>query len=217
MNIRECKHCKQKFDISDKSKGWMANHSRWCDLNPKKQEYIDKLKNNGDVDRIQLMNEARKKSGIHNQFEKARIEGKDIPEHPMKGKEVPALQGRKHSEETKQLIKEKALASKHRRLKKDVVEYKGILLDSSWELALAKRLDELNIKWCRPDPIPWIDEEGITHNYFPDFYLPEHDKYLDPKNKHAIKVQEKKLKILLTQYKNIDIIDSLERCRTFNF
>lgn len=213
MDIRKCKHCKSEFDISDKPKGWMANHSRWCDKNPKRKEYANALNGRNNVG---LMNEARKKSGIHNQFEKARIEGKDIPEHPMKGKKVPALRGRKHTEETKQLIKEKALASNHRRLKRGIIEYKGILLDSSWELALAKRLDELNIKWCRPDPIPWLDEEGITHNYFPDFYLPEHNRYLDPKNKHAIKVQEKKLKILLTQYKNIDIIDSLDGCRTFN-
>jgi hypothetical protein len=215
MNIRKCKHCKDEFNIGDKPKGWMANHSRWCDKNPKQQEYLDKLKNNGGVDRIQLMNEARKKSGIHNQFEKARIEGKDIPEHPMKGKEVPALQGRKHTKETKQILKEKALASKHRRLKKGIVEYKGILLDSSWELALAKRLDELNIEWIRPDPISWVDEDGITHNYFADFYLPKHDKYLDPKNKHAIRVQAKKLKILLAQHDNINIIDSLEGCKNF--
>lgn len=215
MNIRKCKHCKDEFNICDKPKGWMANHSRWCDKNPKRQEYIDKLKNNGDVDRIQLMNEARKKSGIHNQFEKARIEGKDIPEHPMKGKEVPALQGRKHTKETKQILKEKALASNHRRLKRGVIEYKGILLDSSWEFELAKRLDELNVEWVRPDPIPWVDKDGITHNYFPDFYLPKYDKYLDPKNKHAIKVQSKKLKILLTQYSNIAIIDSLEGCKNF--
>lgn len=191
----------------------MANHSRWCDKNPKKKEYATALieRNN-----ITLMNAARKERGIHNQFEKARIEGRDIPEHPMKGKEVPALQGRKHTQETKVKISEKALASTHRRLRKGVVEYNGILLDSSWELALAKRLDELNINWVRPDPIPWMDEEGIVHNYFADFYLPKYDKYLDPKNKHAIRVQEKKLKMLLAQYSNIDIIDTLEGCKTFS-
>jgi len=113
MNIRVCKHCKKEFDISDKTLGWMANHSRWCDKNPKRKEYADALKGRNNVE---LMNEARKKSGIHNQFEKARIEGRDIPKHPMKGKEVPALQGRKHTEETKQHLREKALASPHRRL-----------------------------------------------------------------------------------------------------
>lgn len=210
MNIKVCKHCKNKFDISDKTTGWMANHSRWCDKNPKRKEYADALKERNNVE---LMNAARKKSGRTNQHTAGTFKGHT--EETMNKWKLAAT-GKTHTEETKQLIKEKALASNHRRLKRGVVEYKGILLDSSWELALAKRLDELNIKWCRPDPIPWVDEEGITHNYFPDFYLPEHDKYLDPKNKHAIKVQEKKLKILLTQYKNIDIIDSLERCKTFN-
>lgn len=208
-----CKYCDERFDLSDKPSGWMANHSRWCDENPKRQEYVDKLSKNGNAC---AMNAARKKNGIHNQFEKARLEGKEIPEHPNKGKEVPALQGRKHTEETKQLIREKALASPHRRLKKGVVEYKGILLDSSWELELAKRLDELGVKWVRPDPIPWIDKEGVRHNYFPDFYLEDYDLFLDPKNPHTIEVQKKKLDCLLTQHKNIVIIDSIEKCKQYS-
>jgi hypothetical protein len=55
--------------------------------------------------------------------------------------------------ESIELIRKKALASKHRRLKKGTVEYKGVILDSSWELALAKRLDEINVQWIRPTPI----------------------------------------------------------------
>lgn len=190
-----CKHCKKEFD-----KRAIANHSRWCDLNPKRSTY------NKNLEKARAA-----KKNFNNQFTYGAVVSEET-----KQKQREASTGKTHTEETKQLIKEKALASNHRRLKRGIVEYKGILLDSSWELALAKRLDELNIKWYRPDPIPWVDEEGITHNYFPDFYLPEHNKYLDPKNKHAIKVQEKKLKILLTQYKNIDIIDSLDGCRTFN-
>jgi hypothetical protein len=202
MNIRKCKHCGQEFDISDKSKGWMANHSRWCDSNPKKKTYQKNLA------------KARKtiKAVGENQFTKAKREGREI-ESKLKGR--PG-QSRPHTEETKQKIKEKALASKHRRLRKGVIEYKGILLDSSWELELAKRLDELKIKWIRPEPIPWIDGEGIVHNYFPDFYLEDYDLYLDPKNPQAVKVQKKKLDVLLNQYDNIVIIESLEDCKQFN-
>ena len=190
-----CKHCKKEFD-----KKSIANHSRWCDLNPKRSTY------NKNLEKARAA-----KKNFNNQFTYGAIVSEET-----KQKQRDASTGKTHTEETKQLIKEKALASKHRRLKKGVIEYKGILLDSSWELALAERLDELGIEWCRPDPLPWIDENGIKHNYFPDFYLPKYDKYLDPKNKHAIKVQENKLKILFTQYKNIDIIDSLEGCKTFN-
>jgi len=215
MNIRTCKHCKSEFDVSDKPNGWMANHSRWCDENPKRKEYVDALlKRNGGKNNVELMNAARKKSGRTNQYTTARLDGREIPECPMKGKPGSFL-GKTHTEETKQLLREKALASPHRRLKRGIIEYKGVLLDSSWELELAKRLDELNIKWVRPDPLPWVDDEGVTHNYFPDFYLEDYDLYLDPKNPQAVRVQKKKLEILLTQYKNIVIIDSLKKCKEY--
>lgn len=205
-SIRKCEHCKKEFDISDKPKGWMANHSRWCEKNPKRKYYVEKTRDN-----TSAMQKAKRKNGVYNQYSYGAICSEDT-----KQKLRSAATGRVHTEETKQIIREKALASNHRRLKKGTVEYKGIVLDSSWELELAKRLDHLNIEWYRPDPLPWIDENGITHNYFPDFYLPKHDKYLDPKNKHAIKVQRKKLKMLLTQYNNVSIIDSLEGCKTFS-
>lgn len=190
-----CKHCKKEFN-----KKSIANHSRWCDLNPKRSAYTKDL------------SKARAaKKNFNNQFTYGAVVSKETKE-----KQRLASTGKRHTEETKRLIKEKALASPHRRLKKGVVEYKGILLDSSWELELAKRLDELEIKWVRPDPIPWVDEEGITRNYFPDFYLEDYDLFLDPKNPHAIKVQRKKLDCLLTQYKNIVIIDSIEKCKQYS-
>jgi hypothetical protein len=205
-SIKQCKHCKQEFDICDKPKRWMANHSRWCKENPKRKHYVDKAR-----DQASVMRESKKKTGIYNQYSYGATCSQDTKEKLRR-----AQTGKTHTKETKQKIKEKALASNHRRLRKGTVEYKGIVLDSSWELELAKRLDHLNIEWHRPDPLPWVDENGIKHNYFPDFYLPKQDKYLDPKNKHAIKVQQKKLKKLLTQYNNIVIIDSLEGCKTFN-
>lgn len=200
-----CKHCKQEFDISDKPKGWMANHSRWCDKNPKRSEY-----NNGSLKAVEAMNAARKKSGIKNQYSYGAVCSDET-----KKKISESNKGKLHTEESKRKMSEIALKQTHRRLRKGCIEYKGILLDSSWELELAKRLDELNIEWIRPDPISWVDDEGITHNYFPDFYLPEQDLYLDPKNPQAIKVQQKKLDCLLTQYDNIVIIDSLEKCKRY--
>ncbi len=125
------------------------------------------------------------------------------------------FRGRLHSEETKKIQKQKALESKHRRLLKNTVQYKGVLLDSSWELALAKRLDDLNIEWIRPNPLKWKDYSGIEHNYFPDFYLPHYDLYLDPKNPQAFKVQMEKIKILSETYANIIWLKSLSDCLNF--
>jgi len=123
--------------------------------------------------------------------------------------------GRTHSEATRQQLREKALASAHRRLKKGMVSYRGMMFDSSWEVALAKRLDQLGVEWCRPEPVPWLDEQGVAHHYFPDFYLPKFDVYLDPKNPQALRVQKAKVQCLLNQYPNIVILRTLEACRSY--
>lgn len=189
-----CKHCKKEFEKKD-----IANHSRWCNLNPKRSQY------NKDLTKARAA-----KRNFKNQYSY----GAECSEETRK-KISESNKGKLHTEEAKKKMSEIALKQTHRRLRKGCIEYKGVLLDSSWELELAKRLDELNVEWVRPDPIPWIDDEGITHNYFPDFYLPEQDLYLDPKNSQAIKVQQKKLDCILTQYNNVVIIDSLEKCKQY--
>ena len=211
MHLRKCKHCQQDFDIENKPSGWMANHTRWCNSNPKRQEYIEKLGKNG-RNAVQLMLEAKRRSGKTNQYTKARVEGREPPVSPLIGISHP---GTPHTEKTKQHLREKARLSKHRRLRKGTIVYSGVLLDSSWELALAIRLDDLNISWTRPDPVEYIDDEGLTRNYFPDFYLPDYDLYLDPKNKYAYETQKKKIDILLTTMKNLIIITTLDECKRF--
>lgn len=65
-------------------------------------------------------------------------------------------------------------------------EYNGIKLDSSYELEVAKELDKHNIKWERPSYFIWEDDNHLEHRYYPDFYLPEFNVYLDPKNDYLI-------------------------------
>ena len=197
-----CKYCKISFESLNKNQ--KANHSRWCKQNPEYSTYISSLTS---------VRSARK--NFENQYTKAKREGQTIPISSNKGK-PGHFNGRTHTDKTKQLQREKALSSSHRRLKKGMVEYNGIMLDSSWELELAKRLDELKIKWIRPKSIPWKDQNGLTHNYFPDFYLPLFDLFLDPKNPFAMKVQQNKLKMLTAQYKNIIFLTSLDECKNFN-
>jgi hypothetical protein len=155
----------------------MANHSRWCKENPKRKDYVFQLKS------------ARDSLNLNDSLLKKRNEKIKIAWKSGKYKDSnfgKAFTGKNHTEESKKKMKEKALLSNHRRLKKRTIEYKGILLDSSWEYELAKRLDSINIKWDRPKPLKWKDEEGFIHNYFPDFYLLDYNLYLDPKNPEAI-------------------------------
>lgn len=73
------------------------------------------------------------------------------------------------------------------------VKYHKIWLDSSWELIVAEKLDELRIKWHRPLPLVWFDSTGKSRKYYSDFYLDEYKIYIDPKNPYRIKCDEEKL------------------------
>jgi len=201
-----CKHCKKEFEgLSSANK---ANHSRWCGENPKRIEYTEKL-----ISARESIKNPR------NQFVKAKDEGRMLVS-TMKGK-PSTRKGYKHTPESLEKIREKALASDHRRLVKSTryytqVDGSQVLLDSSWEESLARRLDSLGIVWSRPrDPIKWVDNSGKIHHYFPDFYLPIQDLYLDPKNPHAVLVQKEKLDIIKIQLPNLRIITTLQECEEF--
>ncbi len=71
---------------------------------------------------------------------------------------------------------------------------KTVLLESTWENNLALWLDENNIVWERPLYIKWYDESTQKERlYYPDFYLPIFDLYLDPKNPTAMKFDAYKM------------------------
>lgn len=65
------------------------------------------------------------------------------------------------------------------------IDYNGIKLDSSYELAFVQDLDKNNIKWERPKPLMW-EKDGNTHRYYPDFFLPEYGIFVDTKNDYLI-------------------------------
>jgi hypothetical protein len=208
IKLANCKYCNIPFtDAMTSSK--RANHSRWCHENPLRDTY-GKTTNTGSQLRTPEAIEKRRAS-----IKKAHAYGK-YKDASTKMVETKRKKGTLiHTEKTKKLLSKKALASPHRRLRKNTIEYNGILLDSTWELALAQRLDNLRIKWIRPKPIKWVDDDGVFHNYFADFYLQDYDLYLDPKNPQALKVQKYKLSKLLTQYNNIVIIKTIQECENF--
>lgn len=177
----------------------MANHVRWCLENPMRFGYERSLQSA----------RSAKVSGS-NQYAHGVLMSDET-----KQKIRAAAVGRTHTNATREVLRQKALASPHRRLKKNMTLYKGQLFDSSWEVALAKRLDSLSVKWVRPGPIPWVDDQSISHHYFPDFFLPAFDVFLDPKNPQAARAQSRKLEVLQRQYRNIIILRSLEECETY--
>lgn len=64
-----------------------------------------------------------------------------------------------------------------------------VLLQSSYELTFSKLLDDNQIEWLRPTYLRYGNRK-----YFPDFYLPKFDLYLDTKNDYLIKLDADKIK-----------------------
>lgn len=66
---------------------------------------------------------------------------------------------------------------------------KMVCLQSTYELRCSELLEQANIRWCRPRALQY---DG-SKNYFADFYLPEFDVYLDPKNAYKAKLDQEKI------------------------
>lgn len=134
------------------------------------------------------------------------------------GELVGSFKGRHHSEESKKKISEK-LSYNNRGGRCKWYEYKGQLLQGTYELNFAKKLDELNIKWKKiktnSQTLKWIDDNNKTHHYTPDFYLEDYNKYIeikgywwgnDKRKMELVKIQNQNENIIIIEkylYQNI--------------
>lgn len=81
-------------------------------------------------------------------------------------------------------------------------KYHDIWMDSRWEVELATWMDVKGIKWERSRKkhmFWWTDAAGEKRRYYPDFYLPEFDIYVDPKNKYLISVDKLKIESVIKE------------------
>lgn len=212
--LEKCPYCNILPDQASN----FANHVRWCQQNPKHEEYVKAASERSK----QTLSGIQSKESI----EKRRIGIKNAHKNgscdnaPQKSLESKMRNGTlKHTEEGRENCKAAALNSKHQRKMRNshtFVDKNGrqFTFDSSWEDALAIRLDSLGVNWTRPEPIRY-ELEGKFRNYFPDFYLPDHDLYIDPKNEYCQRLQKPKLDIV-SKMINLLIIGSLEECKKFN-
>ena len=67
-------------------------------------------------------------------------------------------------------------------------------LQSTYELRCSEILNELGIRWKRPKALKYDGK-----NYFADFYLPDYDIWLDPKNDFKAKGDEEKIRKVIEQ------------------
>jgi len=73
---------------------------------------------------------------------------------------------------------------------------KETTLQSTYELKCSGILNELGIKWIRPKALKYDNK-----NYFADFYLPDFDLYLDPKNNYKATLDKDKIEKVIQQNK----------------
>lgn len=178
----KCKFCEREC----KNENSLRNHERLCKFNPNAQSIVSNF--------IKY-NEKRREEGIkgENQYTKAKRLGLPIPEisEETRLKQSMVWKDKKLSEEHKNKISvgiQKAIkehpdsyssCNVNGRVK--VIDYNGIKLNGQWEVEVAKYLDEKNIKWKRPDTgIEYFWNKKI-HLYFPDFYLPDYNTYIEVK------------------------------------
>lgn len=102
---------------------------------------------------------------------------------------------------------------------KNKIKYKEFLLDSLWEKKFLERCDELQIKYEKCEsPFIWIDTDGISRKYYPDFYLPDFNKIIEIKSPFVEKCQNKNGKIdyIKSHYPDIIWLSSLEEITSFS-
>lgn len=65
-------------------------------------------------------------------------------------------------------------------------------MDSGAERAFAELLDDHQIRWSKNSTVwfDFIDSEGKTRKYFPDFYLPDYDFWAEIKGKRYVRIDD---------------------------
>lgn len=80
-----------------------------------------------------------------------------------------------------------------------------VYLESSYEFKVAESLDSYGVKWIRPskkDAFHYqLPDETRVRRYEADFYLPDYDVYLDPKNEYRIIKDKRKIRLVRQTYK----------------
>lgn len=184
-----CQFCKKEC----KSTNSHRNHERCCPKNPNRN-YV-----NGMTGKV-----SHKRGKTKFTDESILRQSNTFKEKIRNGEYVPV--GHPHTQECKERISEIMQTKMHNRFTASKrIEYKGIRFESSWEYKLALDLDANGIDWKRPSPLLYKDNNGQTRRYYPDFYLPDFDVYLDPKNDYVKKLDENKIK-LVTQQNNVIVI-----------
>jgi len=81
-----------------------------------------------------------------------------------------------------------------------------------YELKFIEYLDNNNLRFeCHKGKIPYVADDGLTHHYFPDFYVYDWQSYVDPKATHWYRIQKRKFELIAEQHPDLNLRILLER------
>lgn len=193
------------------------NHEKTCTHNPNRIEKTER-------------------KNVSNQYIKAKKLGLPSPEISEETRyKLSLTRSKKTTEQRKRTSDAMKLAVKNNpdsysknnvsgRVK--IVNYNGINLKGAWELKTAQWLDSLNIIWINEtNPHDYFWNEG-WHKYFPDFFLPDYNSYIEVKgyktDRDDAKWNQFNDKLIIIDKRNIDklnefqSIESLSELYSFN-
>jgi len=98
------------------------------------------------------------------------------------------------------------------------VEGTTVSMDSTWEVACAKRLDELEVRWIRNPSIKlkYNTRGRRARNYIPDFYLPDYDVYIEVKGYWTEAARHKMKSVQALNPVRIIILESLSEIKNMS-
>lgn len=171
-----CKFCGKLC----KNKNSLAQHEIRCKSNPSR---ITVITSGFNSERVYEKGRAPWNKGLTKNVDMRLLQQAQSLSKSIKGKP-----GRKQTESTKVKLSTIAKAREFGgfSMRNKGFVYNGVKLDSSYEVAVAKSLDYNAIKWVRCKRFIYRTPDGVVHYYTPDFYLPDYDIYLDPKNDFLI-------------------------------
>lgn len=177
-NICYCQYCGKEC----KNLNSLKQHEARCKNNP------DRMKNIGNQKGRVAWNKGKTKETD----ERVRKCGETYHKNYKEGKIIPWCLGKtKETDERLRALTEKVSNTVKTKLengewhtsfsKSRTYMYKGVQLYGEWEVNFAKYLDSKNIIWERPTKYFDYEYEGENHKYYPDFYLPAYDLYIEIK------------------------------------
>lgn len=176
-----------------KNRNSLCNHERLCKENPNRQ--LTKYEKYGAIDGFNNVGRIAWNKGL-TKYTDDRVKKYEDSETAHFLERGGTFSGKKHSEETKSRISSKMseiCAERNSSMcgqgKRGI--YHNIPCQSSWELAYVIYQEEHGVNFVRNKRGFRYLFEGKEHTYFPDFYLPDCDTYVEIKGYYNEKTHAK--------------------------